>query len=151
MRNEPQVLVALSEEQLNRLKDVRFKDDGKLLFSSSVKDNVKSLSGTDGEKSVSIPGKRKEQKWWEPTPEYYFNWKKFRFEEMSEKKKDQQFWLDFFCTLILCLTVIGIVKSIESYGMDGRDRFFELVSGEKFNELGKTNIRRKPNSESMSE
>ena len=105
MRNEPQVLVALSEEQLNRLEDIKFKDDGKLLFSNSVKNNVTSLGTTDGsDKSISIPSKPKERKWWEPTPEYYFNWKKFRFEEMSQKKKDEQFWLDFFCTLMVCLT-----------------------------------------------
>ena len=131
----------MSEEQFNQLHQVSTRDDGVLLFSNK-KNNISNLAVSSGNKDIQSKSEVKERKWWEPFPEYHFNWYTFRFEEMTRKQKDQQFWIDAVMVLLTCSIVISVVRYIEGFGMYGRDKFFETVSGEKVEELGKANYRK---------
>lgn len=61
---------------------------------------------------------------------------------MSAKEKDKQFWVDAFMVTLVCGIILSIATYIENHGWYWRDKFYELVSGEKVDELGKANYRK---------
>lgn len=61
---------------------------------------------------------------------------------MSEEEIDKQFAVDLFMVTLICGIIVSIVVYIEKHGWYWRDKFFEFASGEKVEELGKTNYRK---------
>lgn len=137
-----QVLVSLPEDQLNQSQDPKLKDDHSLLFSSNKKNNIANITDTAGSKSLVDSKPKKEPRWWDPLPEYNFNWYKWRWEQMSQKEKDEQFWPDTIAIVVMCGMLICFVNWVASYGMYGRDRFWEFSTRDKIDETEKVNFRK---------